>query len=658
MLPAFASAGTNSPAFLAETKALLARFTTVAPLTHAVRLNRLIKRMKDAGIWARTDACWCLAAHHEQAARRNIVADTFNLTAVNSPSFVAYAGFKGDGVSAYLDPTLTPSTATLLLRQNDVAIYFWNTFENEGPSSTVDIGATSGGGGQNLSIRFRFGVNASIGGMAGATDDVRVATATGLTGFSRDNSANFRRFRSGGTGTITRTSSGLPTAPFRILRLSGSGNYSLMQVPFGWMGRSLDEDQEHELYSAALEFLISSGAVTEDDQTFPADPDPPHQWARGDITTITTAWPGINVSWQVPPPASDAITNTGANAYAYYPANAFTSQDIASIIASTCTLGPAFHLMFAARKSGQHNPNEFPIYPAIKGDSGANSQLQCRISFSTYARAMAHDEIRFRYSLNYSDASIVAAANAVGLTAVAPFDDYTAGDVITWAEASAEKNSTALFTTVSSVNPLWVYCTDKVTLPTGRITSASATLSGGILYDAENQDERAPADQLAHVQNLAALCANAPGGAKQFALYLNPLDGPGAGYSGFDRTNLYLLHQDPHVSFISILVIRDDARSPLTQINAQLDMLRGVPADGETVGTEPIDYSKIMLVVGIGADDQEMTDAQCLEINDWIDANRPGWLMFFRYNAVVGGLIADDWKAVRVAGIVTGLYTP
>lgn len=103
---------------------MVARFT--APPTNARKalIDTLIGSLKTGGVWAKLDALYVMAAADSQAARRNWIADAFNLTAVSSPTFTADRGYAGDGATANLSTGVAPNALTRFA-QNSAHLSAW-----------------------------------------------------------------------------------------------------------------------------------------------------------------------------------------------------------------------------------------------------------------------------------------------------------------------------------------------------------------------------------------------------------------------------------------------------------------------------------------------------------------------------------------------------
>ena len=635
-----------------ETTSLLSRMTVQPSTAQMYRINQLIAALKTAGIWARADGIWLMAAHTEQAACLNWKSTAFPLTPVGSPTFFANTGYKGDGVAAHLTCIPDLAAASLGATLDDMSQYVWITTDL--PGATSEVAAALGA---NVSgIRAKSVNSASFFTNGTVADTLRVNTTKGLTGWSRDSATSVRVSRSGASAVKTRASVALPARPWNFLRASNGATHSPNGIAFGFIGKSLTVGQEARLYSALLAYLIGVGAIEDDDQAGEDSPiDPPHCWTNSTMASVPA--PVTRVSQQSFPPSSNSVTNA---TYAYWPGNVYASQDIVSIAASTWTSGGAWHFIWNSRiqvpvpASGVYpNARQVTIYPPFSATSGANNGRECRLSYTTLARSMADERIRLMWSAGYSNAAIVAEAAGVGITAVAPFTDINASRVVTWATLNAAKNSTAVFDAVSAYNSSWCYSTgDYIYLPKDKLVNCvTAGMKLGFMLDAEHQDGRTTAEQLAHVQSMAALAAGAPTGPFEFAVYTNELTANSQKYTGLgDPTTLQTLIVDPNVSYISILVTPPTT----TGATAIADMLAQLEGQKALFGGV-WDASKIMLVIGIGETNGEFTNAECTELRNWIVTNGIEHVQFWRYGGNAGGALSRQYNQViaRTLGLPT-----
>jgi hypothetical protein len=84
-----------------EAKALFARMTTPPSNARKAQITRLIRTLKQAGIWTKLDVLYVYAAADSQAALLNWKGATFDATN-HGAAFTADRGFTGDGVDDYI----------------------------------------------------------------------------------------------------------------------------------------------------------------------------------------------------------------------------------------------------------------------------------------------------------------------------------------------------------------------------------------------------------------------------------------------------------------------------------------------------------------------------------------------------------------------------
>ena len=99
-----------------EAASLFARMTTQPAAVRKSLINATIKMLKDAGLWAKLDAFYALAAADEQSAQLNWKGATGNLTKIGSPGFTVDAGYAGGGGGAksnYLNTGIVLGNSTL-----------------------------------------------------------------------------------------------------------------------------------------------------------------------------------------------------------------------------------------------------------------------------------------------------------------------------------------------------------------------------------------------------------------------------------------------------------------------------------------------------------------------------------------------------------------
>lgn len=121
----------------AEAAALVARFSAPPSAARKTLIDALVGTLKTAGVWAKLDALYLLAAADEQAGCRNWIADQYNVTPVLAPAFTADRGFQGDGVNSYLRTGFVPSVAAGKFALNSAHLGAWSLTDNQSNGALI-----------------------------------------------------------------------------------------------------------------------------------------------------------------------------------------------------------------------------------------------------------------------------------------------------------------------------------------------------------------------------------------------------------------------------------------------------------------------------------------------------------------------------------------
>lgn len=241
--------GGNDPA----TDALLGRMSVAPGDARTGAIDALVRALKAAGVWAKLDALYLLAAHDAQAARLNWVSSGFTLAAVNSPGFTADRGYSGDGATSYLDSGFTDGISGALRQDNaHRGIWCGTNIDNSG---AFDCGTTRG------AINARSGSVARLFANASAITNpaLPAGTSIGWTCFSRNNAADYLFARDTTQSTITNASAGLSGTSARICSGSGS-SFSARRIQAAHWGTALSSGEMNALRAALAAWMTAVGA--------------------------------------------------------------------------------------------------------------------------------------------------------------------------------------------------------------------------------------------------------------------------------------------------------------------------------------------------------------------------------------------------------------
>lgn len=121
-----------------EAADLVARFTTPPDNARKALIDTMVGVLKAAGVWSKLDALYIMAAHDSRAARRNWIADAYNLTPTSSPTFTADQGYAGDGSTSYLSTGFNPATAVSpKFVQNSAHLAAWSRTQLQGENAVL-----------------------------------------------------------------------------------------------------------------------------------------------------------------------------------------------------------------------------------------------------------------------------------------------------------------------------------------------------------------------------------------------------------------------------------------------------------------------------------------------------------------------------------------
>lgn len=245
----------RGPAYDPDALAFFARLTTQPTETRKKLYSDLIASLKTAGVWSKLDALYILAAADAQAARQNLVANAFNLTAVGSPAFATDRGYTGDGATANLATGFNPSTApSAKYTQDQATLASWVRSSNNGSYCAVGLSAS----GVTGSIRPNASGNLSVATNNATADTSAVVGSAGLSAWTRTASNSLKLYKNGALlATKTTASISLPNAAVTLLMLSNFSQFSVDQVAAASIAGPMS-DSEHAAFHSALNIYMTA----------------------------------------------------------------------------------------------------------------------------------------------------------------------------------------------------------------------------------------------------------------------------------------------------------------------------------------------------------------------------------------------------------------
>jgi hypothetical protein len=627
---------------------------------HIQYINGLIAALKAAGVWQVLDALYLLNQPTFGAIPYNLVKPSFNLTIPQGDKgFSAGYGLKGDGSSIYANTNCTLSTDPKYYKSNSASMFMWCLTDIS--SATYDMAATSNSNTYIGAIRSRNGNSANLFTNSGSTA-MPIQTGAGFSAWSRVDASNIIGYKSGNDYQYVSNQTGVPASKLCLLRFGPTGaTYSSSQLALAGFGGALTVDQLDAAYVAFLNYLIQCGTITND------NPPTPEVLLPGCFTPTTVntikAINGTNfrVYQQVPPPTSNAITES---TYVNFPATDCASQQVDSFQSSVSTQNTirCQHFLWQMRAvvtSPLYNNRPNPTPPGVVGGVvyigisrndptvPTSPVLGCRLQYSTVDKANAATEAMMRYSLGYDGHTGSSDPLLMGYLDVANAAGIPDSAVSSWQDANT--NSNTFFPSVySSKLGTYYVCQDYIVLPDSKLSTAP--MGAGIVLDSEAQDGRTPDQLLAQIQMLASVCAYK---GKEFVVYPNALNQNGAVNTGFTIDNIYKIAQTPNV-VLSILASNDNIYKDIQKsIDAQITLLKG------PLGDQPIYWSNLIMSCGIGVSTNTLTTDQCKIIRSYVinDTHTMKGVEVFKDYGQAGGAPSRPYNQALATVLGLPLFT-
>lgn len=245
--------------YVRQARDLFDRFTTPPATDRRVLINTLIKSLVQAGIWDKLDAFYMLAAADAQSSLLNWVSTSYNLTAVNSPAFVANQGYTGDGATSYLDTGFNPTTApSPKFVQDSAHQALWSRTNNpNGAADSFDFGSSNSYISRAVSLSGRGATRPN----AASAQLIGSGAYPGYAGWTRSAAAVWEGYAQGvDSGGGTTASAAPVNSTFAILR-SRDGSFGANQIATAHFGSNLTAGEVAAAYAALQTYLQAIGAA-------------------------------------------------------------------------------------------------------------------------------------------------------------------------------------------------------------------------------------------------------------------------------------------------------------------------------------------------------------------------------------------------------------
>lgn len=250
-----------SPTYTAAASALFARMTTPPTAARKQIINNLIVSLTTAGVWAKLDALYVLAAADSQAAGLNWISTSFNISVVGTPTFTADRGYNSTdaGSANYLNTTYNPSTAGGLLTQNSAHFSLWSRTSAQNSYADGIFNGTNGDliaprGGANTST---WAINGPLETAPSNSDGSGLFTATRTASTTTALYRNGVSLQAGSTTSVALINLAIPLIAGNT---SGVITTSARQEAAATIGSGLTAQNALDLYNAMQTYMTAVGA--------------------------------------------------------------------------------------------------------------------------------------------------------------------------------------------------------------------------------------------------------------------------------------------------------------------------------------------------------------------------------------------------------------
>jgi hypothetical protein len=224
-------------------------------------IDKLVRDLREIGVWTRMDCLYVLAAHDAQAACLNWKGSGFDLAPSNGPSFTADLGYVGDGdqPGAQLHSgfnVLTETAAGSQLQRNSHHLGGW---------SLSDVGETA-----RILGSGRFGLNPrttadNLAANLSTSSSVTLATDGASIGYFvgvRPDADTGKGFIDGAlAGSVSTASDTVISQSFAVLAGATTFQSTTRRVALAHWGAALSDAEVADLYQAFAYYLDAIGAI-------------------------------------------------------------------------------------------------------------------------------------------------------------------------------------------------------------------------------------------------------------------------------------------------------------------------------------------------------------------------------------------------------------
>lgn len=256
------TAGSFTPSCTASTN-FLARASGITLTADKTNYDTLICGLNTDGVLAKLDALYIFAAPDSTTAKLNLVQNAFN--GVASLTFTAYAGFTGDGTTAF-DTGLIPSTGGTQFVLNNASFGIYNRTSDTASVNIIFIGAFFAFNDEMLINTGSTGNMLCAFGNGGSFGPVSITNAQGFLQCTRTDSVTVGGSKNGAalTNTTVSNPTGLDSVSLTIFcRHDGAGatyaGCTTNQLSAGYIGGTLTSTNIANMSSRVNTFMTAYG---------------------------------------------------------------------------------------------------------------------------------------------------------------------------------------------------------------------------------------------------------------------------------------------------------------------------------------------------------------------------------------------------------------
>ena len=243
-----------------DADAYITGYTPSATTTFKDALNAMVVDLKAQGFWAKLDGL-IVPADTGTGTQRNVRNLSKSVAIYNSPTFTAYRGYQGDGVSAYIGIGEAWAAVGNQFSRNSATMGVWCNLATGSTTAAYHLGDAGG-----TTKRIQAGTSTTAGssrlnGTASNTHSGEGASRAGHRTITRLSSSD-QRFYFNGANEVARSdaTSAAPSTTDEGFFLRNSSTYGPDRVALVYWGSGLTATEVTAIHTILNTFLTAIGA--------------------------------------------------------------------------------------------------------------------------------------------------------------------------------------------------------------------------------------------------------------------------------------------------------------------------------------------------------------------------------------------------------------